>query len=211
MFLSRSSFTMIFLNFFQMSLKSEVSDFSVFDSHCHLEFMAWRNAPIETLSHCMERDGENLGNKFRGCIVNFCQPGQWSQGARGESVSHLLRDSARDGRIGISLGCHPHFADKMTDYRWKQLKRLVSAPSEEFPWLEVVAFGECGLDYSHKNSVDKNRQIEVFERQLKLALSLSLPLVLHLREAEDDGLAVLERVGVPPSYPIHRSVATQRC
>ena len=40
---------MIFLNFFQMSLKSEVSDFSVFDSHCHLEFMQWRNAATETL------------------------------------------------------------------------------------------------------------------------------------------------------------------
>ena len=157
---------MIFLNFFQMSLKSEVSDFSVFDSHCHLEFMQWRNAATETLSHCMERDGEDLGDKFWGCIVNFCQPGQWSQGVRGESVLQLLRESARDARIGISLGCHPHFANKMTKYRWKQLKRLVSAPSKVFPWLEVVAFRECGLDYSHKNSVDRNKQIEVFEKML---------------------------------------------
>ena len=149
-----------------MSLKSEVSDFSVFDSHCHLEFMQWRNAAIETLSHCMERDGEDLGDKFRGCIVNFCQPGQWSQGARGESVLQLLRESARDARIGISLGCHPHFANKMTKYRWKQLERLVSAPSKVFPWLEVVAFRECGLDYSHKNSMDRNKQIEVFEKML---------------------------------------------
>ena len=72
MFLSSSSFTMIFLNFFQMSLKSEVSDFSVFNSHCHLEFMQWRNVALETLSHCMERDREDLGDKFQGCIVNFC-------------------------------------------------------------------------------------------------------------------------------------------
>ena len=52
--------------------KWKISVGSVFDSHCHLEFMQWRNAATETLSHCMERDREDLGDKFRGCIVNFC-------------------------------------------------------------------------------------------------------------------------------------------
>ena len=175
----------------------------MFDSHCHLEFYSWRKAPISSLSDCMERDGENLGQKFRGCIVNFCDPDQWSRGERGEKVSKLLREAASDERVGIALGCHPHFAHKMTAERWSQLRRLLSG-CPDFPWLEVVAVGECGLDYSRKNQCDRDLQQEVFRQQVMLAMDLDLPLVLHIRQAEEDGLAVLERAGVPPVYPLHR-------
>ena len=119
-------------------------------------------------------------------------------------MSQLLRDAARDKRIGISLGCHPHFANKMTPERWRQLRRLLSGTCQEFSWLEVVAVGECGLDYSRKNHCDRDLQQEVFQRQLRLALEIELPLVLHIRAAEQDGLAVLEQAGVPPAYPLHR-------
>ena len=177
---------------------------SVFDSHCHLEFYKRRNAAITSLSDCMKRDGEKLGDKFRGCIVNFCDPAEWSCGAGGEKVSSLLREAASDERVGISLGCHPHFASKMTPARWRQLRRLLSGSCPEFSWLEVVAVGECGLDYSKKNSCDRQLQQEVFELQLRLAMEWELPLVLHIRDAEEDGLVVLERAGLPPAFPLHR-------
>ena len=45
---------------------------------------------------------------------------------------------------------------------------------------------------------------QVFEQQLSLAMEYGLPLVLHIRAAEEDGLAVLERAGVPSIYPLHR-------
>ena len=44
----------------------------------------------------------------------------------------------------------------------------------------------------------------MFEQQLRLAMECGLPLVLHIRDAEEDGLAVLERAGVPSDYPLHR-------
>ena len=185
-------------------MKDLVPEGSVFDTHCHLEFLQKRNAAIRSLSDCMKRDGEELGDRFRGCIVNFCHPSYWSGGETGEEVSQLLRDSARDVKVGISIGCHPHFVRMMSPARWRQLRNLLSAPSHQFPGLEVVAFGECGLDYSRNNNVDKELQMEVFEQQLKLAMDFSLPLILHLRDAEEDGLAVLDRAGVPPDYPIHR-------
>ena len=52
--------------------------------------------------------------------------------------------------------------------------------------------------------MDRALQREVFTSQLSLALELQLPLILHIREAEKDGLSVLESAGVPPNYPIHR-------
>ena len=184
--------------------KSKIPFQSVFDSHCHLEFIRKRNKDIRNLSDCLEMDGEDLGDKFRGCIVNFCQPSEWSRGQNQDKVSPLLLDAAEDNRIGLTIGCHPHFADHMTNQRWNQLSRLLSSPSLKFPNLKLVAVGECGLDYSRKNSVPKNVQKEVFYKQLKLAMEFNLPLVLHIRDAEEDGLEVLDEVGVPSNYPIHR-------
>ena len=61
----------------------------------------------------------------------------------------------------------------------------------------MVAVGECGLDTTNKNSVPMRRQVEAFEAQVELALRLGLPLVLHIRGAEEEGRRVLARVGVP--------------
>ena len=177
---------------------------SVFDTHCHLEFIRRRVPNFVSLSDCLEKDGEELGDKFLGCIVNYCQPSEWSYGPQLDRVSPLLRSSAGDTRVGITLGCHPHFADHMTEQRWSQLELLVSGNSDQCPWLSVVAVGECGLDYSPKNTVPKDVQKKVFARQIQIAMRFRLPIVLHIRDAEQDGLEVLAKCEVPADYPMHR-------
>jgi len=176
----------------------------IIDTHCHLEFIKKRFKRDVSLAECLELDGERLGDKFLGAIVNFCQPSEWSCGADSDQVTSLLRDAADDPRVGVTIGCHPHFSDKMTEARWRQLEALTSGSMEKFSWLRVVALGECGLDYSSKNGVSRSVQMEVFARQLNLAMKFNLPLVLHIRDAEADGLKVLDDVGVPSNYPIHR-------
>lgn len=176
----------------------------IIDTHCHLEFIKKRFKRDVSLAECLELDGEHHGDKFLGAIVNFCQPSEWSCGADSDKVTSLLRDAAGDPRVGVTIGCHPHFSDKMTEARWRQLEALTSGSMEKFSWLRVVALGECGLDYSSKNGVSRSVQMEVFARQLNLAMKFNLPLVLHIRDAEEDGLKVLDDVGVPSNYPIHR-------
>ena len=72
---------------------------------------------------------------------------------------------------------------------WEQ--RLIN-----FTKLErVVAVGEIGLDY-YRNYGDKNSQVELFIRQLDIARSLKLPVVIHNREAGRDILDILKsRIG----------------
>ena len=177
---------------------------SLIDTHCHLEFIKKRLRRDVSLAECMTLDGEELGDVFGGAIVNFCQPSEWSGGGGDDEVSSLLRDSAENPRVGITIGCHPHFAAQMSEARWGQMERLAACPSPEIPWLRIVAVGECGLDYSWKNNVPEHIQQDVFARQLKLAMKHNLPLVLHIRNAEKEGLKVLESAGVPASYPMHR-------
>ena len=50
----------------------------------------------------------------------------------------------------------------------------------------VVAIGECGLDESGKNRVPMETQKKYFEAQIDIARELNLPLVLHIRGAEDE-------------------------
>jgi TatD DNase family protein len=69
-------------------------------------------------------------------------------------------------------------------------------------WERVVAIGEIGLDY-YRNFGDKNSQVELFIRQLDIARSLQLPVIIHNREAGRDILDILKtRLGSREAYSI---------
>src|SRR6185503_14424253 len=55
---------------------------------------------------------------------------------------------------------------------------------------KIVAWGEIGLDYHYDNS-PREVQREVFRRQLRLARSVNLPVIIHSREADDDTISIL--------------------
>ena len=65
---------------------------SVWDSHCHLDFLARRLNKEnikggESLEMYLQTDGQKLGEKFGGCIANFCDPRDWAQGSWSKEVS----------------------------------------------------------------------------------------------------------------------------
>ena len=60
---------------------------------------------------------------------------------------------------------------------------------------KVAAIGECGLDYFHKNN--KEKQKEIFKKQIELALELDKPLIIHCRQAHDDVLDTLKSYRSP--------------
>lgn len=55
----------------------------------------------------------------------------------------------------------------------------------------LIAIGEIGLDYFHK-FFEKDKQKIAFENQLQLAINLKLPVMLHIRDAFDDAIAILK-------------------
>lgn len=56
----------------------------------------------------------------------------------------------------------------------------------------VVGIGECGLDYYRLTPETKAKQHEVFIKQIELANELKKPLMLHIREAYDDAIALVK-------------------
>lgn len=90
--------------------------------------------------------------------------------------------------VFAALGVHPHDANHGTDALLEKIEEVASLP-------EVVAVGEMGLDYHYMRSpAEKQRQ--VFRRQLRLALRVGKPVVLHFREATSDALGILGEEGI---------------
>jgi TatD DNase family protein len=99
--------------------------------------------------------------------------------------------AAHPGVVWSTAGVHPHEASGGIE----GLEDLLGQP-------EVVAVGECGLDYHYDHS-PREAQRDVFAAQVALAHAHDLALVIHTREAWDDTFAVLAAEGVPGRTVFH--------
>jgi TatD DNase family protein len=93
--------------------------------------------------------------------------------------------------VWATAGVHPHDAKG----GWVGLEELLAEP-------EVVAVGECGLDYHYDHS-PRPVQREAFAAQIGLAHERHLALVIHTREAWDDTFDILAAEGVPARTVFH--------
>jgi TatD DNase family protein len=99
------------------------------------------------------------------------------------SAAALQLARAQPRVLFATAGVHPHHAAELTLEDLPQLRALLSQP-------EVVALGECGLDY-HRDYSPRAAQWRAFEWQLQLAAESGKPLFLHQRDAHADFVAVL--------------------
>ena len=99
------------------------------------------------------------------------------------------------GRLFATAGVHPHHAAEYTDASDELIRSLLLRK-------EVVAVGECGLDYFRDLS-PRDVQREAFRSQLDIAADTGKPLFLHQRDAHDDFVNILE----PALAKISRAVA----
>lgn len=102
---------------------------------------------------------------------------------RSEAAAELA--SGQPGRLWSTAGVHPHHASDFDDQVLEGLRALAARD-------EVVAIGECGLDYNRDYS-PRPDQRRCFEAQVELACELKMPLFLHERDATHDELAILSR------------------
>ena len=97
--------------------------------------------------------------------------------------------------VFASAGVHPHDAARFDDADWPALAALWAEP-------RVRAVGETGLDYFYDFS-PRERQRALFRRHLEAAGEVGRPVVIHIRDAYDDALALVAEVGVPSGGVVH--------
>lgn len=99
--------------------------------------------------------------------------------------------------LWATLGIHPHEAAQAPEEDYQRLEELARDP-------RVVGVGETGLDYHFLHS-PREAQHRGFERQLDLAMAVGKPISVHVREADEDCLAILRasKIGAGPGGVIH--------
>ncbi|KAH0488791.1 MAG: hypothetical protein KVP17_001116 [Porospora cf. gigantea B] len=109
-----------------------------------------------------------------------------------EDVAEAMEVADRydaEGRcIFLTLGCHPtHSADFVSRESYlDDLRKCFESFGHR-----VRAVGEMGLDYARLHFADKESQKVAFRQQMQLVKEFGLPMFLHLREAQEDFVAIL--------------------
>lgn len=99
------------------------------------------------------------------------------------SSKQAVKDAGENPWIYAAVGVHPHDTDSMTEEILGEIEKLAAHP-------KAVAIGEIGLDF-HYDFSDRENQKKWFRRQIQLANSLKMPIMIHTREADEETFNIL--------------------
>ena len=137
------------------------------DTHCHLSRDDYDDIDLVIK--------ENRNNQIDKIIVSCCDKASIIEGL---AISLNYED------IFLTLGYHPSEANDINENDLLELEKYLKNESK------VVGVGEIGLDY-HYGKEDIDKQKWLFRKQLEIAQKLSLPVVIHSRDATLDTINIL--------------------
>ena len=141
----------------------------IIDSHCHLNYTN-DGIPLDVII-------SNARDSNVGLMLNIA--------TKPNEFDTIINTSTLYDDVYFTLGVHPHEASDLND---DVIKRIhANANNKKF-----IGIGETGLDYFYNNS-EKSTQISSFEKQIESSQNLSIPLVIHMRNAEDDTLKIIRK------------------
>jgi TatD DNase family protein len=143
----------------------------IIDSHAHVvrEFF-------------QEEQAEVIKRAFDSGLTHMVNPG-----VTVNDLEELLQINAKHKNISIAVGQHPHDAK---DFSSDMRDRL----QESLEKHDLVAVGECGLDYYYNNS-ERDAQLSCFREQIRLARRYNKPVIVHCRDAWDEAFQCLTEEG----------------
>lgn len=157
-----------------------------FDAHTHVNFVAYDEDREATIERSREAE---VGMNVVGTQLDTST----SAVALAEKYDHVY----------ATIGLHPIHTTK-SRHDTKELGdegKAFTSRGEVFDTAayeklgqssKVIAIGECGLDYYRLEEQTKEVQVEAFIQQIELANKLGKPLMLHIRNAYDDALAIVK-------------------
>ena len=141
----------------------------LFDTHAHMDDASFAEDRHELLAALPEQGISLLMNP--GCSY--------------ESSLNAIRLSQQYDYIYAAVGSHPDVADEVDEALIAQYRELCKQNHK------VKAIGEIGLDY-HYEDIPRAIQKKAFRMQMALAAELDLPVIVHEREAHEDGMRIVD-------------------
>ena len=163
------------------------------DTHCHLNFKDYKDESFSIAQKTLDEGVFMIvvGSEFKTSQRVLDLANNFPRGVYGAIGLHpihtqdfLVKNDNENGKY--------EFRAQAEDFQEDKYQALVDSSSK------IVAIGEIGLDYYHiqaKNEAEekiiKNRQKEIFIKQLEFAKKNKLPVIIHCREAHDDLYEIL--------------------
>ena len=145
----------------------------LFDTHAHMNDPAYDADREEVLLGLKEKGVELVMNV--GCCL--------------ESSKDCIAMAEKYPFVYASVGSHPDSADEVNEQVIEAYRQMAQHP-------RVLAIGEIGLDYYYE-TIPRQVQQQAFRMQLQLAKELNMPVIVHERNAHDDGMRIVkEFIGV---------------
>jgi TatD DNase family protein len=163
------------------------------DTHCHLTFPQFEGERAMVIGNA-----KKAGVKQMICV-----------GVDAVSVQLVVELANNNPRtIFASVGYHPYEASHDPDIQLlEELIQKDRSPIRSGMTKNIVAIGECGLDYhlfKGENAAGKKQEQKIlFEEQLRLAVKYDLPVIMHVRDAYEDFYTVLDAQPSLPRGVIH--------
>tara|TARA_Y100000310_G_scaffold131061_1_gene130275 strand:- start:965 stop:1696 length:732 start_codon:yes stop_codon:yes gene_type:complete len=139
------------------------------DVHCHLDLLKNLDSVIDGAKEAGVR-----------CIV--------TAGIDSKTNRLVLSYAEKYEGVGAALGIYPDETLKLSESDLQKEIDFIRANANK-----IKAIGEIGIDWTYP---DKEKQIAAFTKQVKLALELDKPIVVHSRKAEADAIDLLEQLNV---------------
>ena len=141
----------------------------LFDTHAHMDDHAFDEDRQDLLRDLPNQQIELLMNP--GCSL--------------ESSYNAVKLANTYDYIYAAVGSHPDVADEVNEAVLEQYRKLCKENEK------VKAIGEIGLDY-HYEDIPREIQKKAFRAQMALAQELDLPVIVHERDAHEDGMTIVK-------------------
>ena len=141
----------------------------LFDTHAHLNDPAF------------DPDREELMASFADAGVGLVM----NAGCSLESSRDIVQMAEKYPWLYASVGSHPDSADEVDEAVLEEYRKLCKQSDK------VKAIGEIGLDYYYED-IPREIQQRAFRMQMALAQELDMPVIVHERDAHNDGLAIIK-------------------
>ena len=140
----------------------------LFDTHAHMNDPAFDQDREAVLLGLAEKGVDLMLNV--GCCL--------------ESSRDCVAMAEKYPFVYASVGSHPDSADEVNDEVLEQYRQMAQHP-------KVRAIGEIGLDYYYE-TIPREVQQQAFRMQMALAKELDMPVIVHERNAHDDGMRIVK-------------------
>ena len=141
----------------------------LFDTHAHMD------------DRSFDADRRELLESLPGAGISLLM----NPGCSYESSRNAIALAEQYDYIYAAVGSHPDVADEVDEALIEQYRELAARHRK------IKAIGEIGLDY-HYEDIPREIQQRAFRMQMALAQELGLPVIVHEREAHEDGLRIVD-------------------